>query len=124
MLSTWKRSFAAYREKREAVAGKVILTLMALAEIRSASDSDSDDVIELVASVYREYAGCVPDVDGEMPHLCHVWTEFSSKGGRFWVAGETHGVLSGCVGVVPAMERPILADFAICTVWPPPDDRA
>lgn len=37
--------------------------------IRDGRDSDSEQLITLIESVYAEYPGCVLDVDGEAPHL-------------------------------------------------------
>ena len=37
------------------------------ARVRPGTDADSDAVIALIAGCYREYAGCMLDVDTEEP---------------------------------------------------------
>lgn len=71
------------------------------AQVRPGRDADSDAVIALIDGCYREYAGCVLDVDNEEPQLRQVATFFDSRGGHFWVA-ELDGVIVGCGGFCPA----------------------
>jgi putative acetyltransferase len=54
--------------------------------IRPARDDDALDLIELIGSVFGEYAHCVLDVDGEMPELRAIATWSKEHAGRFWVA--------------------------------------
>lgn len=65
--------------------------------IRDGRDTDSAQIINLIATVYAGYPGCVLDVDREAPHLRSPATTFASWGGRLWVA-ESSGRLTGCVG--------------------------
>lgn len=55
-------------------------------KLRAARDGDALDVIELIGSVFGEYANCVMDVDGEMPELRGIATYIQNHGGEFWVA--------------------------------------
>lgn len=73
-------------------------------QIRDARDEDADQVIALIASCYREYPGCVLDVDGEEPELRAMASAYRDRGGRFWVAVED-GRVVGCVGVLPAADK-------------------
>jgi len=50
-------------------------------------------VIALIARIYREYPGCVLDVEREEPALRAPASSF----GRFWVA-EEEGEIVGCCG--------------------------
>lgn len=67
--------------------------------IRTATDDDALDLIELIGSVFGEYPHCVLDVDGEMPELRKAASYHADHGGVFWIAlrGE-HAV--GCAGYV------------------------
>ena len=65
--------------------------------IRDGLDSDSEDLIALIASIFAEYPGCVLDVDGEAPHLRRPASAFAVWGGGLWVA-ELNGEMVGCVG--------------------------
>jgi putative acetyltransferase len=69
--------------------------------IRDAKDDDALDVIELIGSVFGEYAGCVLDVDGEMPELRQVSSYYTERGGAFWVASDSTRIV-GCAGYTPA----------------------
>jgi putative acetyltransferase len=70
-------------------------------QIRAARDGDSDALIALIGSVFREYPGCVLDVDGELPELRAIATAFAEWNGRFWVATHSDDVV-GCVGCSPS----------------------
>lgn len=72
--------------------------------LRDGHDSDAAALIDLIGSVFTEYAHCVLDVDGEMPELRRIAADFAERDGRFWVAEGEHGRLVGCVGVTPARE--------------------
>lgn len=65
--------------------------------IRGGRDSDSEQLITLIESIYAEYPGCVLDVDGEAPHLRHPASAFARWNGALWVA-ELNGRVAGCVG--------------------------
>jgi putative acetyltransferase len=66
--------------------------------IRSARDSDSEQLIRLIGDVYAEYSGCVLDVDAELPHLRAPASAFVAWGGRLWVAGGADRI-EGCGGL-------------------------
>ncbi|NUP12108.1 MAG: GNAT family N-acetyltransferase [Polyangiaceae bacterium] len=57
-----------------------------MTRIREANDEDALDLIELIGSVFGEYAGCVLDVEGELPELRRLASWAGERGGRFWVA--------------------------------------
>jgi putative acetyltransferase len=65
--------------------------------IRPVRDEDALDLIELIASVFGEYRGCVTDVDGEMPELRGMATYIDQVGGEYWVA-ERDGRIVGMGG--------------------------
>ncbi len=69
--------------------------------IRDARDDDEHGLIALIDSCFREYPGCVTDVDGEMPELRAIASHAARRRGRFWIA-ERAGAVVGSVGVVPA----------------------
>ncbi len=73
--------------------------------IRPARDADAHALIALIGDVYREYHGCVLDVDGEMPDLRAIASAYDQVGGQFWVA-EAEGVAVGCCGMADAAARP------------------
>lgn len=62
--------------------------------LRAAADSDSAGVIALIARVYREYPGCVLDVDREEPRLRAPASSFEA----FWVLEDARGAIVGCAG--------------------------
>jgi len=68
--------------------------------ISDAHDSDSDEVTDLIRSVYAEYPDCILDVHGEEPELLRVGTSFREKGGRFWVARSENGIV-GTIAYFP-----------------------
>jgi len=69
--------------------------------IRPARDDDAEGLIALIDGCFREYPGCVTDVDGEMPELYAIARYAQRRRGRFWVA-ERNGTVVGSVGAVPA----------------------
>lgn len=69
-------------------------------KIRDGRDGDAEGLVELIAGCYAEYAGCVLDVDNEVPELKSIATAHAQANGRFWVA-ESGGKVMGCVGFVP-----------------------
>lgn len=72
--------------------------------IRPAKDSDGYQLIRLIENVFFEYPGCVMDVDGEIPELRHIQTEFAKKDGEFWVAERERRII-GCIGYTPLPKR-------------------
>ncbi|HUO91566.1 MAG TPA: GNAT family N-acetyltransferase [Rhizomicrobium sp.] len=68
--------------------------------IRSARDEDSEDLIRLIDNAYREYPGCVLDVDIDMPELRRPASAVTAESGRWWVA-ELDGAVVGSVAVTP-----------------------
>ena len=68
-------------------------------ELRNARDDDSDGLLSLMASVYAEY-DFVFDVDRELPEMRCAASEFSGRGGRFWVAEENARII-GMIGCEP-----------------------
>jgi len=73
-------------------------------KIRDARDSDGERLAELINACYDEYAGCVLDIDGEVPELRAIATHHAGNGGRFWVAENDRRIL-GCVGVTPGPDN-------------------
>jgi putative acetyltransferase len=76
------------------------MTARDLPAIRPARDDDSAGLIALIDGCFREYPGCVTDVDGEMPELYAIARYAEQRRGRFWIA-ERNGLVVGSVGVVP-----------------------
>jgi putative acetyltransferase len=68
--------------------------------VRDALDSDSEQIIELIQTVFDEYQGCVLLVDEEEPELKKPRTAYEHLGGRFWVA-ECQGRVCGTVAMTP-----------------------
>ena len=60
--------------------------------LREARDDDADGVIALVDRVYREYEGCVLDVDGEEPELRSPASSFDG----FWVVEKDGEIVGSC----------------------------
>lgn len=75
-----------------------------LPTIRPARDDDADGLIALIDGCFREYPGCITDVDGEMPELNAIASYAKEYDGRFWVA-ERDGAVVGSVCAVPAAEQ-------------------
>ena len=67
---------------------------------RLVRDTDSTALIELIATCWQEYPGCVMDVDGEEPWLRAPATAYARKAGVFWVVEQGTTVVA-CVGYVP-----------------------
>jgi putative acetyltransferase len=81
---------------------RVLATRVATCEpravpLRDARDDDADGLIELIASVFAEYPGCVLDVDREIPQLRRIASAFRAWRGEFWVVEEA-GEIIACVG--------------------------
>jgi N-acetylglutamate synthase-like GNAT family acetyltransferase len=77
-----------------------IAARVADAIVRETGGSDSEQIIDLINSVYAEYQGCVLLVDEEEPELKTPKTSFEKIGGRFWVA-ECDGNVCGTVALTP-----------------------
>jgi putative acetyltransferase len=69
--------------------------------VRSAVDSDADDLVTLVGSCFAEYEGCVLDTEHEMTHLLDVASHFAAAGGGAWVAEALRSVV-GSVACRPS----------------------
>lgn len=70
--------------------------------VRRLTDEDAPAVIDLIGSVYAEYAGCVldlPGVDADLPTLASSW---AAVGGFGWVVLDATDVVA-CVGLAPAV---------------------
>jgi putative acetyltransferase len=74
-----------------------------LFQLRDARDQDAPGLIALIGAVFSEYPGCVLDVDGELPELRRIASDFAEHGGRFWVA-EQDAVIAGCIGFAPSAQ--------------------
>jgi GNAT superfamily N-acetyltransferase len=72
-----------------------------LPTVRTAVDTDADDLVTLVGSCFSEYEGCVLETEHEMPHLLRVASHFAAADGRAWVA-EADGSVVGSVACRPA----------------------
>ena len=72
-------------------------------EVRPGQDSDSWDLIGLVAECWADYAGCIMDVHGEMPEMLAPASHYASHGGRLWVASRA-GRTVGSVALAPGDE--------------------
>jgi GNAT superfamily N-acetyltransferase len=70
------------------------------AVIRPARDDDAAGIVAVVAASWREYPGCVVDIEGEAPELFSVATYAASRGGAAWVA-ERDGDVAGLVCTWP-----------------------
>lgn len=73
--------------------------------IRPATDTDSGQVIALIAQCWVQYSGNILDIAEEEPGLRAVASSYAAKQGRIWVATRptsTADWIVGCVGVVPA----------------------
>lgn len=69
--------------------------------VRDGRDTDSWDLIGLIAACWAEYPGCVLDVHGEEPWLLAPASALAATGGRLWVA-ESAGRVVACVALRPA----------------------
>jgi GNAT superfamily N-acetyltransferase len=71
--------------------------------IRAARDADAAAIVDLVGTCWREYPGCVVDIEGEAPELFAIATHASGRGGAAWVA-ENDGAVIGLACVWPAQD--------------------
>ncbi len=67
--------------------------------IREGDDSDSYELVDLIGSVFKEYEGCVLDLEGIDKELLHMKSYCEARGGNFWVAVHK-GVIVGCSGYI------------------------
>ncbi|MEP6696969.1 MAG: GNAT family N-acetyltransferase [Pseudonocardiales bacterium] len=68
--------------------------------VRPAEDGDSADLIELIATCWAAYPGCVLDVDGEEPWLRAPATAYREWAGSLWIATLDRELVA-CVGYKP-----------------------
>ena len=66
--------------------------------IRPATDSDGDQIANMIELIFAEYPGC-HFVRDEFPELAHPATAFTNENGVLWVI-DRDGLITGCVGVV------------------------
>jgi GNAT superfamily N-acetyltransferase len=70
---------------------------------RPALDSDGDGLIQLIASAYAEYPGCVLDVEREEPDLLAIASAYGRYGGAFSVVlDRASGELVASAGWLPS----------------------
>ena len=69
--------------------------------LRPATDADSPRIAQIVAACYAAHAGCVFDLDGELPALKRVASHYARLGGAMLVAERRERVL-GSVAWKPA----------------------
>jgi putative acetyltransferase len=71
--------------------------------LRAAQDTDAAAIIDLIATVFTEFPGCVLDVEADTPELKAPTSSYAQNGGKFWVAqGAAEGAgLLGCVACKP-----------------------
>ena len=77
-------------------------------DIRPGRDSDSWDLIGLIAECWADYPGCVMDVNGEMPEMLAPATHYDGLGGRLWVAARM-GRTVGSVALAPSPDAATVA---------------
>ncbi|MEH6403195.1 MAG: GNAT family N-acetyltransferase [Sneathiella sp.] len=71
---------------------------------RPAIDADAAELIALIEKCYKEYEGCVLDVDAEEPQLKAIASHYAEKGGEFWVALNGDEIV-GSIGYSPAEDH-------------------
>lgn len=92
--------------------------MSAAAIVRRGRDDDAAGVIALIAGCWSEYAGCVMDLDGEVPELRGPASYYAAKGGALWVAEAAAGI----VGMVAT--RPLAgAAWELCKMYVAADQR-
>lgn len=74
--------------------------------LRDVHDDDSAALIELIATCWADYPGCVMDVDGEEPWLRAPARSYAEWQGRFWVV-EIDGSVVACGGLRPKSDSTI-----------------
>jgi GNAT superfamily N-acetyltransferase len=81
--------------------------------IRDGRDADAADFIRLIRDAWSEYPGCVFDLDGELPELRALASDFARRDGALWAA-EVDGLVQGMVAC-----RPLGSDeaFEICKMY-------
>lgn len=68
--------------------------------LRGGRDSDAAGFIELIATCWAEYPGCVMDLDGEVPELRALASYYAKQNGALWAA-EREGRVVGMVATKP-----------------------
>lgn len=74
--------------------------------LRSATDDDAPQVIDLIAACFADYPGCVMDLPGLDADLPRIASNFREQCGEFWVA-RAGDRLAGCAGYAPAEDNNI-----------------
>jgi GNAT superfamily N-acetyltransferase len=69
--------------------------------IREGRDSDAAGFIALIDACWREYPGCLMDLDGEVPELRALATYVAGKQGRLWAAEDEARKVVGMVATYP-----------------------
>ena len=65
--------------------------------IRRASDSDAAGLIDLIGTIFQDYADCVLDLETLDKELLTIDSTIRAQGGKFWVATQD-GRIVGCIG--------------------------
>jgi GNAT superfamily N-acetyltransferase len=71
--------------------------------LRAGRDDDADGFIALVSACWRDYPGCVMDLDGEVPELRALASHFANQGGTL-LAAEQEGRIVGMAATRPAQD--------------------
>ena len=61
--------------------------------LRAGRDADADAIIRIIGDAWAEYPGCVMDLDGEVPELRALASYAETRGGAFFVAESSDGVV-------------------------------
>jgi len=71
--------------------------------IRPARDDDAGAIVKIVGDSWREYPGCVVDIDGEAPEFLALASYCAARGGAAWVA-EADGAVVGVACTYPLQD--------------------
>ena len=69
-------------------------------QLRPGRDDDAAGFIGLIDDCWKEFPGCILDVDREAPELRALASFYAAKGGALWAA-EAEGRLTGMVATAP-----------------------
>jgi GNAT superfamily N-acetyltransferase len=69
--------------------------------IRAGRDADAPGFIALIGACWREYPGCIMDLDGEVPELRALASHVAGRSGRLWAAEDQAGAIVGMVATWP-----------------------
>ncbi len=86
--------------------------------LRAGRDTDGPGLIALLSTCWREYPGCVVDIDGEVPELHALATYFTTANGALWVS-ETAGRIVGMIGTRPRQ----FGEWELCKLYAYADQR-